>query len=374
MAQRIVLAGAGHAHLEVLKALAERPLADAHIVLINPSRYVTYSGRVPGWMAGHYDLAQCRIDLLPLVRAAGVELLEQPVAGMDADRDCVACPGIPPIEYDWLSLNVGGETDVSWFEAAEPLLLPVRPLAEFAERWQTLLAQAERERAFRLRVVGAGAAGVELALAAQHRLCSLGSGVAVSLITSAQGLLPGHGGMAVRALERELRARKIALVRGPAAGTESGVLLPTGESLPADGIILATGRRPPCWLSLSRLALDEEDHVQVDAQQRSLSHANVFAVGDICQRVDRPLAHSGVHAVMGGKVLAHNLRAAAQGGAYRPYRPKPRSLYLLGLGDQRALASWGPLAARGRWAWRWKQRIDERYMASLTFATKAGRG
>lgn len=365
VAQRIVLAGAGHAHLEVLRALAKRPMADTRIVLINPSRYVTYSGRVPGWMAGHYDLAQCQIDLSPLARAAGVELLEQPVVGMDADRNCVACPGHPHIEYDWLSLNVGGETDASWFETAEPRLLTVRPLDVFAQRWHSLLTQAGSGNITRVLIVGAGAAGVELALAAQYRLHSLNPRVAVSLITSNQGLLPGHGRLAVRALERELRARKITLVRGPAAGSESGVVLPSGESLPADRIILATGRRPPIWLNLSRLALDEKGYIEVDAQQRSLSHANVFAVGDNCQRVDQPLAHSGVHAVMGGKVLAHNLRVAVQGGDYRRYRPKRRSLYLLGLGDQRALASWGGLAARGHWAWRWKQRIDERYMKNM---------
>jgi hypothetical protein len=38
-------------------------------------------------------------------------------------------------------------------------------------------------------------------------------------------------------------------------------------------------------------------------------------------------------------------------------------LLLLGLGEEEAIAVWGPFAARGKWAWRWKQRIDRGWIA-----------
>jgi NADH dehydrogenase FAD-containing subunit len=66
-----------------------------------------------------------------------------------------------------------------------------------------------------------------------------------------------------------------------------------------------------------------------------------------------------------GPPLAGNLRRAACGGALRPFTPQRRALALLNGGDGTAIASWGGLAARGRWAWRWKRRIDLRWMARL---------
>lgn len=61
--KRLLLAGGGHAQLSVLEALARARPAGLETVLVTPSRFQIYSGMLPGWMAGHYTQAQCRIDL-----------------------------------------------------------------------------------------------------------------------------------------------------------------------------------------------------------------------------------------------------------------------------------------------------------------------
>ena len=143
---------------------------------------------------------------------------------------------------------------------------------------------------------------------------------------------------------------------------EDGVALSNGELLRADCIIAAVGARAPCWLRLSRLAFDEHGYVSVDATHRSVSHPNVFAVGDVCARVDMMLVRSGVHAVRAGPTLAHNLIASITGRPLVSYRPRKRSLYLLATGSKHAIASWGRFSAAGRWVWRWKDWIDRRFM------------
>ena len=45
------------------------------------------------------------------------------------------------------------------------------------------------------------------------------------------------------------------------------------------------------------------------------------------------------------------------------YRPRPASLFLLSTGQDEAIASYGPLAAQGRWAARLKHWIDTRWIA-----------
>ena len=107
----------------------------------------------------------------------------------------------------------------------------------------------------------------------------------------------------------------------------------------------------------------------VDAQQCSLSHPHILAAGDVAARADRPLAHSGVHAVKAGPVLAANLRSILAGEAPRAsYRPRRHSLYLINTGEASAIASYGPLVAEGRWVLALKHRIDKGWIAAYAKA------
>lgn len=139
-------------------------------------------------------------------------------------------------------------------------------------------------------------------------------------------------------------------------------MLSDGTLMSADCVIAATGARAPCWLQPSRLMLDEKGYIAVDRHHRSLSHPNVFAAGDVCARQDLAMARSGVHAVHAGPVLAANLLAALGGGPLVAYQPRRRSLYLLACGPRYAIASWGGFSMEGEWVWRWKDRIDRRFI------------
>jgi selenide,water dikinase len=74
-----------------------------------------------------------------------------------------------------------------------------------------------------------------------------------------------------------------------------------------------------------------------------------------------------VYAVRAGPPLAANLRAAVAGGAFRKYVPQRHALALISLGAEEAVASWGPFVAQGGWVWRWKDRIDRRFMRRYAF-------
>lgn len=364
--KRLLLAGGGHAHLSVLAAFANAAVADTQLVLVTPNRYQYYSGMLPGWMAGHYREEDCRIDLAPLAQRAGARLVLSSVQKLDAQEREIETAQGERFGYDLLSLDVGSETDSSALEALSGHLLPVKPLDTFYARWPDVAAAARADPDFTLAVVGGGAAGVEIALAAQYALSQFGPHARVQLVASRNGLLPGHAASVQRRAAQCLVDAGGQVHKQRGFGAADGVLLEDGSVLPAHAAIATTGARALPWLSDSGLAVDAGGFVQVNRQHRSISHASVYAAGDTCARTDLTLQRSGVHAVHAGPILALNLRAALTGDAQEDYRPRRRSLYLLACGPKHAIASWGSLSAQGHWVWRWKDHIDRKFVQQFS--------
>lgn len=379
--RRLVLAGGGHAHLSVLESLERERKTDTKTVLVTPDRYQYYSGMLPGFMAGHYSLAQCRVDLAPLAQRAGVQLVLAKMVGIDAQASCAVLSDGSRLPYDWLSLDVGSAVDAQGLDAIGDAFLPAKPLASFFARWPQIVAQAQAPGAYSLAVVGAGAAGLELALAAAYAL--RGGNNHVHLVGSNSSFLAGHApavrGRALVCLREagvQWHTQRAEAVLATAqeygdheqseqeqGGQEQGAIaLSNGAVLRCDTLIATTGATALSWLAETGLACDERGFVAVNAQHQSISHSQVFAVGDCCARTDTTVQRSGVHAVRAGPVLASNLRAAMEGKALSSYRPRKRSLYLLACGPRYAIASWGAFSAEGAWVWRWKNHLDQGFV------------
>lgn len=372
--KRLILAGGGHAHLHVLKSLAQRAWPGVEVVLVTPYVRQIYSGMLPGWIAGHYSLDECVARLQPLVEAAGVRFVQDSVTGLDPRRCILRCAEAGDLPYDVLSLDVGAQVDLSTLAATTATLLPIRPIERFIVDGSRALDACVRAGRGRIAVVGGGAAGVELALALRHRLLKdLPADAAGILLVEGRGLLSGHGPAVVARVRKVLIQRGIATQAGYAAGCDGGLLFPDGSRFDADVVIAATGVKPAHWLSESHLVLAQDGFVAVGEGQQSVSHANVFAGGDIASRVDRPHAKSGVYAVRAGPVLAENLRRYLSGEGLMPYVPQRRSLYLLATGPRHAIASWNGWTTEGRWVWHWKDWIDRRFMKQYATGNFASR-
>lgn len=355
--RRVILAGGGHAHLAVLADWAARGLAGTERVLVTRQRHLAYSGMLPGWMAGRYRAEELLIDLAPLAEAAGARLVLDDVTGLDAAARQLRLASGEVLAFDLLSLATGGTIATDGFAPLGARLLPVRPVEQFMAGWEAFCAAGPGRT---VAVVGGGAAGVELALAAARR------GHHVHLIAPADGFMPGHGARARSLVRAALVRAGVAIHAATARGTPDGLALDDGTVLPVDLAILATGSLPPGWLVQSGLALDPAGFVLTGADLRSTSDPAVFAAGDIAARADLALPRAGVHAVKAGPVLAANLRAALSGTPLRTYQPGSRRLALLATGDGRAIASWGTLAAEGRWLAWLKDRIDRGFIARYT--------
>jgi pyridine nucleotide-disulfide oxidoreductase family protein len=369
----LVLLGAGHVHLHVLQGLARQgaqagDFKNVRITLVSPYDRQLYSGMVPGFVAGHYALDQCFIPLEQLLRRSHASFIRDCAIGIDACERTVRLAGGRLLHYDLLSIDVGPVMNRDNIEVRMPgartHALFVRPIETFGQLWpRVALMSKNRKQPLRLALIGAGAAGLELAMAAAYALPL----AKVTLVTGGGVAAQNYPPAVQRKVAKALQRLGITVIEDTCKSLQAGQLtLGSGARLACDAPLLAVGADAPPWLADSGLALDDQGFISVNAYQQSTSHTEVFAAGDAATRVDAPLPRSGVYAVRSGPPLLANLKALIDGKTLKAYQPPRRTLNLLSCGQSYAIAIWGPLSVEGRWVWHWKDRIDRRFVAQYT--------
>ncbi len=368
----IVLVGGGHSHAVALRHFGMNPLPGARLTLVCTDVHTPYSGMLPGYVAGHYDFDQVHIDLGRLAMFAGARFIQAEVTGIDRAQRRVVMRGRPSLPYDRLSINIGSTPDWSKVPGARDHVIPVKPIFQFDQRWRALLERVREEPGpITLAVVGAGAGGVELALAMQYRLRHElqlrgrdPDALRMHLFSAGADVLPTHNAGVRRRFDTVLRARHVQVHRHAAVQQVSAGRLHTasGESVDADEIVWVTQAAGAAWLRDTGLSLDDSGFIVVNACLQSINDPLVFAAGDIASMQNYRFEKAGVFAVRMGRPLANNLRRSVAGRALVPYLPQQHWLALISTGDRYAVASRGAIGFAGRWVWRWKDRIDRRFM------------
>jgi selenide, water dikinase len=354
--KQLVLLGAGHAHVEVIRLLGMRKPPDIAISLVSESDRAGYSGMMPGVMAGHYRRDEAEVNVPALCNTHGVRYVRAVAERIDGDEQCIHTSA-GPIAFDVASINIGSQPwQAPRSPSARGLHLSVKPFAQFLDR----LPELENTRT--IAVIGGGAAAVEVLLALHYRMRA--HAPRFTLVTSAPQILDGYPRAVVRKVERALQAcdATMALSSKVLAIGDQGIELESGHTIACDASVWATGARPHACLAASNIALAPDGFILVDARQRCVSHPNIFAVGDCASRTDAPLQKSGVVPVRQGPWMVDELIAACAGQPTQAFVNKPTALALLSLGEKRAVGAKGNWIFSGAWAWRWKDYLDRSFM------------
>ncbi|MCH8543307.1 MAG: selenide, water dikinase SelD [Alcanivorax sp.] len=365
----LVLVGGGHTHALVLRRLGMHPLVGTRITLVSPDSMTPYSGMLPGLVAGHYTADETHIDLRTLCQWAGVRFIRDSVIALDPDHRQLTLANGAPLHYDLLSLDIGSTPDLDSVPGARAHAVPVKPVSSFRQRWDALLDRLRQQpqQQARICVVGAGAGGTEMMLAIARALSREQISARLTLV-SGGSLLPGYPASARRAMQWELARADVQLLTDfNVANVDAQQLTDaTGRHEAFDFLLWCTGARGAPWLAEAGLATTDSGFVRVGKNLQSLSHAGVFAAGDCAWLEGLQLPRAGVYAVRQAPVLARNLAAFVEGRPCQDYRPQRHVLSLLSAGRPHAIARRGNLSLSGAWArawvWRWKDRIDRRFM------------
>ncbi len=359
MKRTLALIGGGHAHVEVLRQLAETPPFDVDVALFNPSPSVWYSGMVPGVIAGHYTANDAKVNLWALCQRARVRFFETSVIGINADNAMLEAGHGERHRFDYASLDLGSVSrPIPTAPGAYVVTVkPIEPLLAAITEFDSVRASA-----LIVRVVGGGAAAVEVALALAFRWRGA-KNRRVSIVTATRLLETFPRRVRSLALRACRRDGVEVLENSPVEQIEPTRLrLTNGQAIDTQLTVLATGYAPAALLANTDLARATDGSAHVTPTLQSSNHPHIFAAGDCAHLSGSVVPKSGVYSVRQGPLLAANLLARLNDKPLEGYKHNPNALMLLSLGQKRAIASRNGFTLGGDWVWRWKDKIDREWI------------
>ncbi|GAB2836947.1 FAD-dependent oxidoreductase [Actinocorallia aurea] len=310
---RIVVLGAGYAGMAAAVQLATRVRGrdGVRVTVVNGSEAFTERMRLHEVGAGTEPTGPSIPEVLA---GTGAEFVRGLVTAVDAAARTVVLDGRRTLHYDSLVYALGSVADTADASGAAEHALTL----DGADAAARLAARLGGMAAGSVVVAGTGLTGVETAAEIAERL----PGLSVTLLGRREpgaGLHPRAG----RHLREALARLGVRTVMDEVVKVlPDHVALASGDSVPADVVVWTAGTRISPLAEAAGLAVDERGRIVTDASLRSVSHPDVYAVGDAAAiRQTYGVMHgtcqggmpSGVHAALS---LLRNL----DGKAPEPFR------------------------------------------------------
>src|SRR5215472_14695676 len=325
---RILVIGAGYAGLLFTMRLAGKVAGQpVQITLVNESDTFTERPRLHQFATN--QAVQWR-SLPQMLRRTNVQFIQGRVTGIDPEQHEIVLTHQQQsqhIGYDYLVYALGSETDRETVPGVADYaytLAPRGPLSAAVLRG-TLPSLAARGG--QLVVAGGGATGIETAA----QVASAYPHIKVRLVTREPLalFLNKSVGNSIRRRLLRLGVEIIDQVTVTAVRAQS-VVIDQGDELACDLCIWTGGFVAPPLAKAAGLAVNERNQIVVDPFLRSISHPEIYAIGDAADPREDPGAHLRMSAVTAAIMGAHG--ADSLSAVLRGTTPKPLSFAYLGQG------------------------------------------
>ena len=302
----LVLVGAGHANIQVLKKLTMKNYEGLQIITINNGYTSLYSGMTPGLIENYYVLDDASIDLAKLCKNAGSVFINDEVIKLDEKKNIIYLKNHPPIKYNLLSLNIGCQSKINNLEISkEAEIIKVKPISNLVNKINSIEKLILKEKVISCSIIGGGIGGIEIAFALQSRYQN---SIKLNLFADQNNIEKNINSRTYKKLITLLSNKNINFVNTRIKHIkENHVEDEDGKKFPTRISIISTGAMSLPWIINSGLSLDESGFIHVNSFLQSESHKNIFATGDIASLNYQIRAKSGVMAVRQGEKLKENL-------------------------------------------------------------------
>ena len=360
----IILVGAGHANIEVLRAFANKPLHGYRITLISDKSMAIYSGMVPGYIAGRYSLEEICIDLVKLSYRLNFRLIIAKVQNISALKKLIYLDKRPAISFDYLSINLGIMSKTSSIEGAKKYAISLKPISQI----ETKLSKITRIKSSTINksivLIGAGAAGTEVSLALRERFRKENYFPKIFILSNHGGVLKGYNKKAQNIMLMSLKKNNIQLITDVSVNKiyRNRVIYNRNKVITNTFVILSTSAAPLKLFSKTDLKLSEKGFIQVDSYLKCIGRNNIFAAGDNADILGKSLDKAGVYAVRQGRILARNIRRSILNKKLRAYVPQKSYLSLIGISKDLALGAKLGFAIKSNLIWKIKEYIDRNFI------------
>lgn len=350
---RIVLAGGGHGHVNILAELKKNPLKDASITLITDNQKQYYSGMISSFIEGIYSQEETSFDVHRLCSEAGVTYLEAKILAIDKNtKELITDKGLYP--YDILSMNLGSSM-VENFDIDSDRVIMAKPIGNLVEDFKELKSGLVGY-GDRIVFVGGGASGLELAFGSREVF----PGANISIISGGKmGHSFNRGSQAK--IKKLLAEKKIVAFENEYVEKIKGKKIYSNKNTyDFDWCILTTGFKGP-EIVFRGFETSSDNCLVVGDDLKAGTRE--LAMGDTARLRSYPdLPRAGVFAIRQAPILYKNLRSMAQGKDLVDYRPQKHFLQILNCGNKKALANYKNFHLYSSLSWYLKDYIDRSYM------------
>ena len=369
ISREIILVGGGHAHALFLRKWAMHSIPGVQISLISPSSEATYTGMLPGFLAGHYSKEEIVIDLVKLCRFSGVRLILGSVSNIISSENLISIDGRCSLKYDVASINIGVTSTINDRKRFNLNTHSIRPLGSFVDRWTDFKEQINRKKVVpNIAIVGGGIGAVEVALAMCYSIRKLGIVDYSITILDRSEVLKNVGSSTRNIIMSTLKDYSIATFNHVRVleCDENCVRLENGQEIKSNFTVIAAGATAYEWLQKTDLSL-KDGFINVDKNLQVIGSPNIFAVGDCANLNCFPRPKAGVFAVRQAPVLFKNIQAKLLKGSLKAFSPQKNYLKLISLGEKKAVSDYILPSVSGRAVWKLKNKIDNAFMKKMSF-------
>ncbi|UFT98642.1 FAD-dependent oxidoreductase [Radiobacillus kanasensis] len=355
--KHLLLVGAGHAHLYVLKKLGKHSLSDVKVTLLSPNEHQYYSGMLAGCVEGIYSIDDIRIYIGQMLKKAKVQWIKDVAVSIDPENKTVQTGNGEFLPYDAVSFDIGSLTSGTDLPGVLEYAETLKP----NYRFPVLLEKVRN--AEELVIVGGGVAGTELAFALQTWRNQNGK-KPLSLISSSNLMEKGAPYVSERVKRFLVKkgAKLYLFQRASEVNRDNIVLSPTDSKVPFDALLWVTGPSPPKLFAESSLP-NANGYLLVEDTLQASGYPSIFGVGDCIQMTESPpLAKAGVYPVRQAPYLWKNIKGFFQGSRMRRYKPHFSFLSILATGNREGLMLYLGRAFHGRLIWLIKTFMDRRFI------------